>query len=44
MLFLNVEGIGAKGLGLLYLPAASGSHWLNTPNTEEPVSNITLKA
>jgi hypothetical protein len=25
------------------LPAASGSHWLNTPNTDEPVSKITLK-
>jgi hypothetical protein len=25
------------------LPVACGSHWLNTPNTEDPVSKITLK-
>ena len=25
------------------LPAASGSHWLKMPNTEDPVSKITLK-
>jgi hypothetical protein len=25
------------------LPTSSGSHWLKTPNTEDPVSKITLK-
>ncbi len=46
-----VLGIGSAGCAFTpnvhslanELPTSSGSHWLKTPNTEEPVSKITLK-